>query len=348
MPVTKSDFGKVKNGQTVTAYTLTNASGASVTLLDLGCTIQSVIVPDKDGKMTDVTLGFDSAAPYEGCSAFFGALVGRNANRIAGACFTLNGETYTLYKNDGDNNLHSCPDPYSWRIWDAEVLEALNGVRFTLDSPDMDQGYPGRLLAEATFLWNNENTLTMHIEAQSNRDTVCNMCNHSYWNLNGEGNGTVYDHLLCVDAEGYTPIKAGIPQSIDPVEGTPFDFRVAKTVGRDINEDNDQLRAGGGYDHSFDLSGEGLRDIAYLEGDISGISLTMTTDQPALQIYSGNFVDNDGKGGRHYGPRSGIALETQHHPNEINTPAFEGSVLRAGSRYDTTTLFTFGVAGKEG
>ncbi len=192
--------------------------------------------------------------------------------------------------------------------------------------------------------------LTMHIEAQSNRDTVCNMCNHSYWNLNGEGSGTVCDHLLCVDAEGYTPIKAGIPQGIAPVEGTPFDFRTAKTVGRDIHEDNDQLRAGSGYDHSFDLSGEGLRDVAYLEGDKSGISLTLSTDQPALQVYSGNFLEDvkdEGKGGRFYKNRSGIALETQHHPNEINTPAFEGSVLRAGDRYDTTTLFTFGLVPEE-
>lgn len=344
MSVTRSDFGTTKSGQKVTAFTLTNASGASVTLLDLGCTLQSVIVPDRSGKMLDVTLGFDDAASYDGCTGFYGAIVGRHANRIAGGCFTLNGKTYTLFKNDGDNNLHSCPDPYSWRVWDSEVLEALCGVRFTLDSPDMDQGYPGRLLVTVTFLWNDDCVLTQHIEAESNQDTICNMCNHSYWNLNGEGNGLIYDHLLCVDADGYTPILAGIPQGIDPVEGTPFDFRIAKTVGRDINEDNEQLRRGGGYDHSFALNGKGLRDIAYLEGDKSGISMTITTDQPAIQIYSGNYSNDTGKGGKHYGPRSGIALETQHHPNSINTPAFESIVLHPGERYDTKTLYTFGIA----
>ena len=347
MSVKISEFGKLEDGRTVTAYTIFNKAGASCTFLNYGGYVQSVTVPDKNGKLTDVTLAYDSVAPYEENPNYFGAFIGRNANRIENGTFTLGGKTYTLPKNDaGFNNHHSGPDGFERRIFDVTCEEDGNEVRMELTSPDGDEGFPGNMKVCLTYTFSDDCALTYHISAVSDADTVANMTNHSYWNLNGHDQGSILDHTMIIHADEFTELGAhGIPTGkYVSVEGTPFDFREEKAVGRDIGKDDAQLVSAGGYDHNFVIRGSGMREATVLIGDVSGIVMTQITDQPGVQVYTGNYITGpNGKGGAVYGPKTGIALESQHVPNAINNPAFESVVLKAGEKYDTTTTYKFSV-----
>lgn len=347
--ITAESFGKTKDGRKVTRFVITNQKGARLALLNYGAIIQEVSVPDKNGVLTDVMLGFDDIAGYEVNRPHFGAVIGRNGNRIAGGKFTLNGQEISLAVNETarGNNLHSGPDFYEHRMYEASVNEKNDCVSFRLDTPDGDQGFPGRFTVTVTYMLTAENKVKIHYEGSADKDTVANMTNHSYWNLNGESDGSVMDHLLEIRAQSFTPVDAAaIPTGeIKPVEGTPFDFRSAKPMSRDAETDCEQLKITSGYDHNFVLDGDGLREVASVTGEKSGIVMRVLTDLPGMQLYAGNFVNVEkGKGGKPYGPHAGLALETQYHPNSVNIPAFESPVLKAGERYSTTTCYRFGLA----
>ena len=346
MSVREYVFGKLQDGREVAAFEIKNAGGASITVISYGAILQSVIVPDAAGKLRDVALGYDTVAPYEENPNYFGATIGRSGNRIAGAAFTLNGKRYTLAANENENNLHSCPDGYNFRLWEGKAGEDGQSASFTLHSADMDQGFPGAFDVTVTYALSDDNALSITYEGVSDADTVANMTNHSYFNLKGAGEGDIYDHFLTVCAEGYTPVDSkSIPLgSVAPVEGTPFDFRTPKPVGRDADLSCEQLAFTGGYDHNFAVDGEGMRKAAELYSPESGIVMEVCTDLPGMQFYAGNFLKGPaGKGGAVYPIHGGLALETQYYPNSINNPAFASPVLAAGERYYTRTVYAFGV-----
>ncbi|MCI1721261.1 MAG: galactose mutarotase [Lachnospiraceae bacterium] len=345
MSVTKEVFGTAKDGRTVTAYSIKNEDGSMIRLIDYGAILQSVLVPDKDGKMRDAALGYDTVEPYETNPCYFGATIGRNGNRISGAAFSINGKQYRMTPNEnGCNNLHSGPDGFEKRIWSAET--GTDSVRFTLHSKDGDQGFPGEADFAVTYSFTEDHVIRIHYEGTCDQDTVMNLTNHSYWNLNGEGNGLINDHGLKINASAFTAVDAkSIPTgSIVPVEGTPFDFREMKKIGRDAGQSCEQLKNTGGYDHNFvlDHQHEGLRSAACAQSDESGISLEVLTDQPGLQFYAGNFISGPkGKQGHEYAVHSGFALESQHYPDSVNQPDFEKPIVRAGEKYDTVTCYVF-------
>lgn len=347
MKIETSLFGETKNKETVTAYTVTNSRGASITVLDYGAVLKNVIVPDRNGALTDVVLGYDKVEDYEVNPPHFGATIGRNGNRIEGGEFSINGQEYQLPLNEGGkNNLHSGPDGYEFRMWDAKTNEKNGCVSLSLVSPDGDQGFPGTFRVTVTYMLTEDNKVKIHYEGVSDQDTIVNMTNHSYFNLNGEGNGSILSHTLQIAAEGYTPVDQNlIPYgTVEPVDQTPFDFRRPKTIERDLNPADEQLSHAGGYDHNFALSGSGLRNVAWVRGDKSGITMTVMTDQPGVQFYAGNSITGPvGKNGHVYGGHEGFALETQHFPNSVNVLAFDSPKLDAGERYSTTTCYTFGL-----
>ncbi len=346
MKIESSIFGKTKDGAEVTAYKITNRKGAYITVLDYGAILKDVVVPNKDGVLTDVALGYDNIASYEENPPFFGATIGRNGNRIEGATFNLNGHDYQLVLNENDkNNLHSGPNGYERRMWDAKTNEANGCVSFHILSPDGDQGFPGNFDITVTYMLTEENKVKIHYEGKSDADTIANLTNHSYFNLNGEGSGTIMDHKLMIHADGYTPVdEYSIPYgTVESVEGTPFDFRTEKTIRQDASAKDEQLLHTGGYDHNFALNGSGLREVAVALSEQSGIKMTVMTDQPGIQFYAGNFISGPvGKNGHAYGANEGFALETQHFPNSMNVLAFDSPKLEAGERYSTTTCYTFG------
>ena len=347
MDIERSGFGTTRDGQQVSLYKISNSSGAYITVTDYGASLVSVAVPDRDGKLTDVTLGYDSVTGYETYSGHLGAVIGRYGNRIEGGAFNLNGTDYQLALNEGGhNNLHSGPDGYEYRMWQTAVNEQNGCVAFSLHSPDGDQGFPGSLDVTVTYKFTEDNRVTLHYDAVCDKDTVVNMTNHSYFNLNGEGTGSIMDHELRIDADGYTPVdEFSIPYgTVDPVEGTPFDFRTAKVIGRDAGTECEQLAHTGGYDHNFALNGSGFREVVEAYSPKTGIAMTVTTDQPGVQFYAGNFIrDAVGKGGKIYHKNDGFCLETQHFPNAVNVLAFESPRLDAGERYSTTTCYAFSV-----
>ena len=346
MSIEKKDFGFTREGKKISSYTISNAQGGSVTVLDFGAVLKNVYVPDREGKLTDVVLGYDDLAHYEVNGPCFGATIGRSGNRIAGASFVLDGCEYHLAKNENENNLHSGPFGFHFRPWMAEVKEENNAVSFLLDSPDGDQGYPGNFLAKVTYTLTDDNAVDIHYEGTADAKTVVNMTNHSYWNLNGEGSGSILDQYLEIEADGFTPVNEKlIPIGmIQAVEGTPFDFRHLKTIGQDAAATSVQLEYGNGYDHNFAVIGTGYRKAAYAVSDKSGITLTVMTDQPGMQFYAGNSIGTEeGKGGKTYHSNEGFALETQHFPNSVNTPEFESPVLNANEKYDTRTTYILGL-----
>ena len=347
MKVESSDFGKTHDGQKITAYKISNSKGSYITVLDFGAILKDVVVPDKEGRLTDVALGYDRAEDYEVNACYFGATIGRCGNRIEGGNFSIGGKDYHLQINEnGRNSLHSGPDGYEKRLWSASVNETNGCVSFSLVSPDGDQGFPGEFHVTVTYMLTEENKVKIHYEGSADQATVVNMTNHSYFNLNGAGEGTIMEHLLQIDADGYTPVdEYSIPYgTVEPVEGTPFDFRTAKPIARDAYVENEQLRHGGGYDHNFALNGSGLRKVAAAVSTKTGITMSVMTDQPGMQFYAGNFIkDEQGKNGKVYRVREGFALESQHFPNSVNVLAFESPKLEAGERYSTTTCYTFGI-----
>ncbi|MBQ4186475.1 MAG: galactose mutarotase, partial [Firmicutes bacterium] len=274
---------QLKGGSAVKKYTITNAGGSSIAVLDLGAVLQSAVFPDKDGKMLDVTLGYDYLAPYEAGLNCFGGTVGRHANRIKNGTFEINGVQYQLYRNNGINNLHSGPNGFHIRMFEAEIVGE-NAVKFTIESPDGDQGFPGSAVCSVTYTLTDDNAIELSYDCESDKDTIMNMTNHAYWNLDGHDQGTIEKHCLKLNAVNYTPLLPNQTPSgeIVPVEGTPFDFREFKEIGRDLHEENEQLTIGSGYDHNFMIDGEGMRVHAVLKGAKSGITMTVCSDLPAI------------------------------------------------------------------
>ncbi len=339
------NFGKNTKGECATLYTFTNKNGMKMEVSDFGATLYALWVPDKDGNLLDVVLGYDDPIGYEGPSGtFFGATVGRNANRIANGTFALNGKEYHLAKNNGNNNLHSGLDFYSFRIWNVKETTE-NSITFVLHSPDGDQGYPGEVDIEVTYTLTEDNGVKIDYYAKPNADTILNMTNHSYFNLNGHASGSVLKQSVWVDADAFTRAdEESIPTGeILSVEGTPMDFRVKKELGRDIEEDYEALIFGKGYDHNWCLNNNGkFVKVAQMSAEESGITMEVYTDLPGVQLYSGNFImDELGKEGVVYQQRQGLCFETQYYPDAINHENFPSPVCKAGEVYQTTTMYKF-------
>lgn len=340
--ITSAPFGVTKNGETVTRWMLSNASGMEVGILDFGCTVQSILVPDAAGKKIDVALGYDALDGYEAGTCFFGAFVGRYANRIKGAQFELNGKRYALEKNDGNNHLHGV---YCKQVFDAAVED--DTLIFRRVSPDGEEGYPGTLTFEVRYRLTEDNALEIEYVGRTDADTVVNFTNHTYFNLNGAGD--ILGHKMTICADRFTEGDAEtLPTGrILEVAGTPMDFRAGRVIGADIAADFEQLKLAGGYDHNFILNGEAgtLRKMAAAEGGESGLRMEAFTTQPAMQLYTGNFVHMDaapfGKGGVRYPRYAGFCLESQHYPCSPNFPAFPTTVLRPGEEYREKTVYRF-------
>ena len=339
------DFGMGKNGEAATLYTFENKNGMVMEVTDFGATLYALIVPDKDGNPCDVVLGYDDPQGYMGPSGTgFGATIGRNGNRIANASFTLNGKTYELDKNNNGNNLHSGLDFYHHRMWNVKETTE-NSITLSLRSPDGDQGYPGNFDVDVTYTLTDDNELKIHYNGTPDQDSIVNMTNHSYFNLNGHASGSILEQEVWVDADAFTATDDKlIPTGeIVPVEGTPMDFRVKKPIGRDINEDYEALVFGGGYDHNWCLNNNGeFAKVIEMSSKESGITMEVYTDLPGVQIYSGNFLKEElGKDGIVYNHRQAICFETQGYPDSINHDNFPSVVCKAGEVYKTTTIYKF-------
>ena len=322
------------------AITLENSNHMRVTLLSYGATIQSIVVPGRNGVLTDVLLGYETVKEYEENDGYLGACIGRNGNRIAGAAFTLNGQRFHLTGNEGKNQLHGGLCGFDKKLWNYNCRE--NSVEFTTVLADGEEGYPGRLDVSITFTLTDDNALRIDYRAVSSADTVANFTNHAYFNLNGQGSGDVLGHLLQLNASAYTPADAAtLPTGkIAPVDGTCMDFRTAKPIGRDIHDA--ALAPFRGYDTNLCLDGQGLRKIGQAEGDQTGIVMEVETTLEGVQLYTGNFIsDRAGKNGARYTSYSGFCLETQHYPDAINQPAFPSPVLRQGEPLHETTIYRF-------
>ena len=348
MGITKENFGATAKGEQVTLYKITNSKGMIAEIIDYGAILKALYVPDKNGKVEDVVLGFNSIIPYEQNPSFFGSTIGRNANRIGNAQFTINGKTYNLAKNDNEhNNLHSdfftC---FNKRLFKGEILENENAVKLSLHSPDMDQGFPGNLDATVTYRLTEDNGLEIEYTAVSDQDTIYNPTNHTYFNLAGEASGSAMGHKLYLNASNFTPADAeSIPTGeIAPVAGTPFDFTTATVIGDRINDDFIQLKYGGGYDHNFvlDTNKDITKVAAILSDEKSGRTMTVYTDLPGVQFYAGNFIKYQyGKGDKAYERRCGVCLETQYFPDAINKDNFESPILKAGEKFFSVTKYVF-------
>ena len=342
--LTVRDFGTLKNGEKAHLYIMENEKGVTAAVTDYGAALVNLLAPDKNGSLLDVVLGFDDVSGYENGTECFGASVGRSANRIAGAEFQLNGVTYQLAKNEKGNSLHSGPDLWFKRLWTV-TDRGDDHVTLVLHSPDGDQGYPGNVDMQVTYTLDEENGITVHYEAVPDQDTIINMTNHSYFNLNGHDSGSVLDHTVMLAADAFTPAdEESIPTGeIRPVEGTPMDFRTAKKLGEEIGADYEPLRFGGGYDHNWVLKNEnGFDKVAEVTADRSGIRMEVWTDLPGVQMYTANFLDNEpGKDGAVYESRSAVCLETQYYPDAIHHDNFPGPVCRRGEKYDTRTAYRF-------
>ena len=338
-------FGKNGKGQDATLYTFQNENGMVMEVSDFGATLYALRVPDGRGTTVDVVLGYDDPSGYEGPSGtFFGATVGRNANRMGRARFEMNGKEYQLDANDGRNNLHSGYDFYNHRIWQVKKVED-NSITFSLYSPDGDQGYPGALTLDVTYTLRENNAVQIDYLGVPEQDTIINVTNHSYFNLNGHDSGTITSHTLWLDADRYTRADAeSIPTGeLPPVEGTPMDFRVKKEVGRDIDAPYEALIFGKGYDHNWCLNNDGrFAKVAELTGDKTGITMEVYTDLPGVQIYSGNFLTREpGKQGAVYRHRAGICFETQYYPDAPNHENFPSAICKAGQHWTSTTVYQF-------
>lgn len=350
--IERAPFGNTADGRPVDLFTLRSANGIELRIMTYGGIVTSLRTPDRGGELDDVVLGFDALAPYLAGTPYFGAIIGRYANRIARGSFTLDGETYTLAKNEGQNQLHGGVRGFDKMVWGAKPFEnaAERGIVLAYTSPDGDEGYPGRLETTVTYTLTDDHELIVDYRATTDRPTPVNLTQHSYFNLAGAGNGDILDHELMIAASAFTPVDSTlIPTGeIAPVEGTPLDFRKPERIGSRIDADDTQLARAGGYDQNFvlDRSDDGVELAARVTDPASGRMLEVRTTQPGLQFYTGNSLDGTitGRAGRVYGRRSALCLETQHFPDSPNQPSFPSTIMRPGEEYRSRTVFAFGVA----
>jgi len=349
--IERRTFGKMADGKTIELFTLTNSQGMRVAITNYGGIVVSIAVPDREGKPGDVVLGFDNLEGYLGKHPYFGALVGRYANRIGNARFELGGVEYKLAANNGPNSLHGGVQGFDKRAWTArEIPGEQPALELTRLSHDGEEGYPGNLHAKVVYSLTQDNALRIDYTATTDKDTVLNLTNHSYFNLAGEGKGDILKHEMMINADRFTPIDSTlIPTGeLRTVEGTPFDFRKSTPIGARIDADDEQIKFGKGYDHNFVLNraGHGLSLAARVTDPESGRVLEVLTTQPGIQFYTGNFLDGSipGKGGKTYGRRSAFCLETQHFPDSPNKPSFPSTVLKPGESYHQTTVYRFSVS----
>lgn len=348
MSIDSQNWGRTKSGQSVTLYTLRNGKGMEAKITNYGGIIVSLTAPDKAGQFADVVLGFDSLADYEARNPFFGCITGRYANRIAKGKFTLDGREYTLATNNGPNHLHGGTVGFDKKVWRASTVKKSNGVGVEMfyTSPDGEEGYPGTLNCRVAYLLTDDNALEIEYTATTDKPTVVNLTNHSYFNLAGEGSGSILDHKLTINADSYTPtddtlIPTGTKAS---VSSTPLDFTRPRRIGDRIEADFTPLKQGKGYDHNYVLNGgSGLKTAARATDPKSGRVLEVLTTEPGVQLYTGNHLNVTGKGGHHYASRHGFCLETQHFPDSPNKPEFPSVVLRPGDSYQHTCVFKFSV-----
>lgn len=347
-------WGVTPQGERVTLHTLRNRAGMVAEITNYGGIVVSLTAPDRAGRFEDVVLGYDNLDDYVAASPYFGALIGRYGNRIDEGRFSLDGVDYTLATNNGPNHLHGGDRGFDKVVWEArtEETEAGPALHLAYTSVDGEEGYPGTLVAKVSYSLTNDNELVIEYEAQTDRATPVNLTNHSYFNLSGDARRDILGHSIQINAEHYTPVDETLIPTGEyrPVAGTAFDFRAAKPIGRDIEADDDQIRYGLGYDHNWVIDREAdgkWRHIATLSEPESGRVMTIHSNEPGLQFYSGNFLDgsNVGKGGVVYRHRDGMCLETQHFPDSPNQPGFPSTILRPGEEYRTRTVYTFGTDG---
>lgn len=341
MEIKKYKFARLANGKKVSLYTVNNGK-MSFSVIDYGCIITSINVPDKKGVVQDISLGYSTFDGYLHDDKFFGVFVGRFANRIGNAKFSLNGKEYLLDKNDGDNCLHSGFEGYNRKLWQSEIVETKrgSGIRFTRISPDGEQGFPGTLELEVTYLLNDQNELLFRYRASTDKDTPISLTNHSYYNLKGQGKGSVLDHELFLDCDSVLELdNSGIPTGkVIPVANTPFDFRTLKKIKTNIDKTDN------GYDHNFCINHDGkqLTYFAEVKEKTSGRCMKIATNQPGVQFYTANFLNKDfGKNGALYSKQSGFCLETQQYPDAPNKPNFPSCILKAGESFESLTVTSF-------
>lgn len=348
----KEDFGSTPEGEKVDLYTIRNKNGMEVKIMTYGGIITSLTAPDKDGNYKDVVLGFDSLEQYTKSNPYFGAIIGRYGNRIAEGKFSLDGTEYVLSKNDGENHLHGGDKGFDKVVWIATpgTGENANSLQLSYTSEDMEEGYPGELKTIVTYTLNDDNSLDVEYEATTDKTTIVNLTQHSYFNLSADYDQTILDHVLEINANQYLPVDGGlIPTGeLKDVAGTPFDFRNPKTIGKDLaDEDSDeQLRRGLGYDHCWVLNEQdsGMRFAASAYHPETGRLMEVHTNEPGIQFYSGNFLDSTltQKGGEGtYAKRTGFCLETQHYPDSPNQEGFPSVVLKPGEKYSSKTMYKF-------
>jgi len=342
----KQSFGKTEDGQQTDLYILTNKNGVEAAITNYGGTVVTLKVPDRQGKIEDVVLGYDKLNDYEAGKAYFGAIVGRYANRIAHAKFTLDGITYTLPKNDGDKHLHGI---FNKRVWNAKDVSSNAGqaLELTYISKDGEDGFPGNLSVKVVYTLTDQNELKIDYSATTDKDTVLNLTNHCYFNLGGQGNGDILQTQLMIRADRFTPVDATlIPTGeLISVKGTPFDFLSSTVIGARIDQDDQQLKLGHGYDHNWVLNNATAGSLfvaAQAYDPHSGRVLEVSTTEPGLQLYTGNFLDGiRGKAGKVYNRRYAFCLETQHFPDSPNHPQFPSTVLKSGQRFQSMTIYKF-------
>ena len=349
MSVQEQSFGQTPDGQKVKLYTLTNSNGLKARIMTYGATVVSLEVPDRNGKLDDITLGYDNLSGYIKNNPYFGVIVGRYGNRIAKGRFTLDGTTYRLAANNGENHLHGGIKGFDKVVWDAESFEQSDaaGVKLTYLSKDGEEGYPGNLKCSVTYTLTNNDELRVSYKAQTDKATPVNLTHHSYFNLAGQGNGDILGHELMINADKFTPTdKGSIPTGkLQNVKGTPMDFTKPCAIGARINDDYEQLKLGQGYDHNWVLNKKSkvLALAAHVYEPNSGRVLEIYTTEPGIQFYSGNFLDGSitGKQGKVYKQRYGLCLETQHFPDSPNKPEFPSTILRPGQIYTHLTVHKF-------
>jgi len=346
--VTKQSYGKTAAGENVDLYTLRNSKGVEAKITNYGGIVVSLKVPDRNGKFDDVVLGFNDLESYlTKNDPYMGALIGRYGNRIAKGRFTLNGVEYKLAVNNGENHLHGGLKGFDKVVWTGRDMKTPTGpaVVLTYLSKDGEEGYPGNLNVRVVYTLTNNNELKIDYSATSDKDTVTNLTHHSYFNLAGEGNGDILNHTVTINANRFVPTDAGsIPTGeLKSVAGTPFDFLKATAIGARINQDDEQLKFGNGYDHTWVINGRGMRLAATAYESTSGRVMQVWTTEPGVQFYTGNFLNGTltGKSGKIYARRTGFCFETQHYPDSPNQPSFPTTTLKKGATYKSTTIYRF-------